>query len=38
MCATEQPPTLSNPAEAARQQLAIHNVMLGAKILCDAAR
>ena len=38
MSAVEQPTPLPDPVAAARQQFAVHNMMLGAEILRDAAR
>ena len=37
MSAAEQPPTTPDLVETARQQFAVHNMMLGAEILRDAA-
>ncbi len=37
MSATEQPLAPPDPVEAARRQFAVHNMMLGAEILRDAA-
>ena len=38
MSAVEQPTPLPDPVAAARQQFAVHNMLLGAEILRDAAR
>ena len=38
MSAVEQPTPPPDPVAAARQQFAVHNMMLGAEILRDAAR
>lgn len=37
MSAAEQHPPLLDPVSAAREQFAVHNMMLGAEILRDAA-